>query len=524
MAPISKIVQKCLIMATLFSLWTEQGALISSYKSHCLSERDCSTHQNLECIQSICDCPKGSIWSLMDNQCLTKEGQNCLKNPNCVQNSTCSNGICLCDYPQFQSNGYGRCYLTHGMPCDYHQRLCSQRHFLYCASVHDSYPEEKRCKCQGENKDFIWDETIRSCVALVGSRCENQGFVTCVSNADCVNEYCQCRDGYSPTPQRECLLRYGSKCNNTEGRMCNKYEFLNCLDGVCDCEFYNQMMYEPKFSMCRMLVDEFCDLTSGRDGRTHECVSNSVCKPIAGRTKGECQCIRGHWATKEKTCSTISNHGYRCLLPTDCDSSKFLVCGFEDSSGHGRCVCENGMFFNGSMCVVQPGRECSRNSNCSPNSYCADGQFCVCNTTYVLNPEKMECIQRWNRTHCRSLENQYVWSFEKDQCLGLLGSECHVDEECVDNAFCQRGKCACKVGAYGKLCLLVPHYSAEYEQSQESSDFNDRGIDYGETVLHSDGSEEYFPRGSSNLLKGHFDHIFWTLLWTIFRLSNIITV
>lgn len=496
-----------------------------TYKTQCVKDEECNKTKFLECnLHSyFCDCPKSTIWSWEKQQCLTMEGRPCglqnHKGLSCVSNSTCISGRCICD-EGYLKNNFGVCDLGYDMPCEVSvpsegetsqsSKSCSWRYMLECPkSLPPNNSQEyedsvKKCKCQGEGIDYIWDDERMKCVSLVGTGCDStdndwsDDKLECIKGGQCVRERCECLPGHSETPLRTCLLNYNENCDNTKGQFCNTFNFLNCQDGKCGCEFYGQMAYDNKVQQCRMLAGEVCDIPiftnhnnnneesdlininnniiTG-DERIHQCIQDAECTQSPNHHKGKCVCKSGKQKTHEGTCTDTKEHGHPCNFTGDCNTNAFLTCVIDEHNG-GLCDCmPNEMFYCNLVneCLVLPGRSCSKNKNCGRNSNCENAEYCTCNEGYSLDNTNFNCYLSnqeetsesqnevvpsilitttnapneeedcskiaksfldFQKCNCNLNPNSNIWSQEKEKCLSLVGSDCDFNESCVDLSYC----------------------------------------------------------------------------------------
>jgi len=233
---------------------------------------------------------------------------------------------------------------------------------------------------------FFWNFSI-------GGRCElDDEFgnlydkLECIQNSECVSPgVCVCKPGFKQTTEGNCLLKFGEKCNDTVGLVCNyKEEHLICQDGVCGCQFYGQQAFQPETQTCRWLVGEDCDVTEGDEFSDYGhvvrlCINNAFCKPSRTGGRATCVCKNGFEVSPDKTCTTNRGYGRPCSASMDCDEKRFLECVPNEEQGS-RCECQRyEMHFDGKNCRVAPGKSCRQNKLCIQNAYC-EGEWCVCNT------------------------------------------------------------------------------------------------------------------------------------------------
>jgi len=90
------------------------------------------------------------------------------------------------------------------------------------------------------------NENTGRCVSLAGSSCQPDGGLGCVDNSECVNGQCQCKEGYSLTPKKTCLLSHKQIC---EPNQCNANGGLACINGLCEC-FDSHLVYDELAKAC----------------------------------------------------------------------------------------------------------------------------------------------------------------------------------------------------------------------------------------------------------------------------------
>lgn len=148
--------------------------------------------------------------SLVSGPCTTDKDAKTVDDPNFIQNCTenafCQESTafnyCKCKEGYVETNE-GTCVKAYGMACQVDEE-CDNLAPLACI--------ENKCDCA--DRLSVFDDKLRRCVGLAGSRCWKDGNSTsavCTSNAYCVKANsqlnwgkCICARGFVTTPQKTC--------------------------------------------------------------------------------------------------------------------------------------------------------------------------------------------------------------------------------------------------------------------------------------------------------------------------------
>ncbi|CAL8112888.1 unnamed protein product [Orchesella dallaii] len=521
----AQYVKSIFILLFLFhKFFTGTHAFENGKGVECSSNSQCDQGRYLECDGHTCTCRSnlGMIWEDNLGKCMIMAGAPCsrkgIQGAECVTNSSCIAGVCECD-DEFLQNGFGSCELSYGAVCSDAEK-CAIRYLLEC-SYSLNYQQQRTCQCKGDGIEYVWDEQKRKCVSTAGGRCElddesanGDDKLECIANSECVEPgVCRCKPGFKQTPEGKCLLKFGEKCNDSQGLVCNyKYEHLICQERVCGCEFYGQQAFQPEIQICRWLVGEDCDVTEDNGlsenhpaesfPRKRMCVKDAVCEPSRpGGRRGTCVCNKGFEISSDKTCTKDRGYGHQCSASMDCDKKRYLECVPDEEQGS-RCDCiQYEMYFDGKQCRVLPGKSCRQNKLCTHQSYC-EGDWCVCNEGYKIGTSGCVPISRHShsielptypelrceellfgvgRSKCECLlkTKSHEWSSDKTACLALVGNECLSDGDCTDHANCDPDgqTCQCSLAAHtttNRTCVLKSTASKDFGNSEQSGDWTER--------------------------------------------------
>ncbi|VDK32372.1 unnamed protein product [Taenia asiatica] len=272
--------------------------------------------------------------------------------------------------------------------------VASLNHSVLCRDVSCGYNarcREGRCECE----EGYSGDPYREC-QWTGDPCQN---VRCGANAYCSNGQCFCRRGYEGDPQIECRPSYEDPCR---GLRCGYY--AHCSDGRCECdEGYSGDPYRE----CQWTggqSDDICNLPT-EVGPCNEVILRYTYNRSIGRCEafyyGGCQGNANNFDSLEK-CQQ------RC----------------EALGQQGESIADLHLF---SQTIKDP---CAH-IRCGHNAHCVNG-YCYCNPGYEGD----------GNTYCRPTSSEtYNYSF-------ILGNPCE-SVRCGENAECLEGQCKCMEGYYG---------------------------------------------------------------------------
>lgn len=236
---------------------------------------------------------------------------------------------------------------------------------------------------------------------------------TCSSASDCLenafcnsNSKCECvPDFYYNSEVGQCLKlkSYGFYCE--DGRECNNFQHLDCINGICSCSStkvwgnyygsYDCVRLRQVGQVCQSsshcVPSSYCTYTGsdyrcqcptgyyvseidGRcylqkkvlekcDGYYQECPSYAICRGTYGDTSNKfCLCVSGYYYDHSaKNCVVLKSYGGSCYNSSQCQQVN-LECV------SGVCTCLSNQYWNGSWCVnyLKYGQPCTAQSECDP--------------------------------------------------------------------------------------------------------------------------------------------------------------
>jgi hypothetical protein len=252
---------------------------VAKYGDACNAKEPCDKKSGTECVNGKCLCPfePQQYYDKEERHCVSYAGANCTtpKVSACVPNAECVNvqlrtgytsedGVkkvhtksvtqCHCK-KGFSETKNGHCMGMAGTECSVKQP-CLADAFLVCV--------DGKCNCRNPLHEVV-DNRTSQCVSLVGSACHDspissstgggvmtgigalkKGSPDCVQNAECVKGKCVCKEGFSPTPRKSCLLGYKQSC---EPFQCNRHAGLACINGECEC-FDSNLVLDTETNAC----------------------------------------------------------------------------------------------------------------------------------------------------------------------------------------------------------------------------------------------------------------------------------
>ncbi|CAG7825826.1 unnamed protein product [Allacma fusca] len=177
---------------------TSKGNCVKAFGESCTEAEDC--HENLFCHSGKCTCFfDDQAYSPLTQSCMSKIGGPCnAQEHSCPDHSFCKNfpdeqhGVCECS-PGFLVSGEGHCEGAFNTPC-----LAS----ISCDVIAGLACIDGFCRCR---KFGLYDAGARSCLGLVGSRCNltsSEG-TSCIKHAQCETSHpklvplCNCQPGFT---------------------------------------------------------------------------------------------------------------------------------------------------------------------------------------------------------------------------------------------------------------------------------------------------------------------------------------
>ncbi|CAD6227285.1 GSCOCG00006073001-RA-CDS [Cotesia congregata] len=308
---------------------------------------DCNKILNGGCFNKKCQCRQG--YTKFDwEKCLPLIGASCTEHKECaVYNSNCVNNTCQCletYIPQTQSQCLPTsldviCYSIDD--CQIMNTHCSRFQFCTC------------------NKHYITLDS-KSCVPILGAYCVVDA--TCTNdNSACVDNKCQCSQGFIPGLYNDCVLAtLGGAC--ATDRDCKNILNAICIDKICVCK-PDTFALTP--SACTHLLN-------------NKCLSSADCGVDASHCfENKCQCMPQWAAVTDTMCAKRSTLFY-CDKTIDCGGSWNSKCS------QNRCVCNaNHIAVNELTCLPTLGGNCWRDDQCkTENTHCNDFK-CLCKPGFV---------------------------------------------------------------------------------------------------------------------------------------------
>ncbi len=445
------------------------------------------------CIDNACKdvtCPEKSTCSTKNNEafCRCEDGLHMSNNLCCHENSSNTNGTCVCD------EGYeevdGKCKIKETNPCKEDQNPCKEYGKNVCTP--DSSPEGYRCSCNAgyeENEGKCKEILAENCPD--GFQCLNSVCVnldtskeTCITDSDCRefggNAICiktaaggtcqgcnsasdcpgnhQCVDGYqtcalmcsddNDCPYGRCSTRgycIKTRCSSDEdcfnGTRCNGSGWCDripCRETKCSefnpngtCENANETCLGGKcVSSCNPNVCEEIALKEAADVNNidKKNINKTVCEIIQG--KPQCLCAEGTELDDEGKC-----------VP------KVAKCPSGFTCENKRCVNRNDINFicaADSDCVS--GTKCNNAlptgmcNGCTTLESCNHGTTCV--TLSSTNPNYNNCMagcQDDSDCHQGMKCKAGMMKCTKRECSSP--TDCGVGLTCTENGRCERQHC-----------------------------------------------------------------------------------
>jgi hypothetical protein len=142
-------------------------------------------------------------------------------------------------------------------------------------------------------------------VNLVGAKCNSAISNSCIENSLCLNGFCECKQGFSKTPFRYCMLSHNMPCE--DGR-CNTHNGLVCIttfnatspnNGIksgkkCSC-VDDSLVYHQELGKCLAKFDSPCGTISqtgefGKETIYVSCEPPAICREEPGGDKNSKFC------------------------------------------------------------------------------------------------------------------------------------------------------------------------------------------------------------------------------------------
>ncbi|CAG0901593.1 unnamed protein product [Darwinula stevensoni] len=338
----------------------------------------------------------GKVDARLHEECVPGDGACQDPDAECVGEE--GSGTCECKQ-EFVDDG-GICQKGYEKECNETEECVSNAN---CEELSDIY----FCIC---SSGFVPEDEL--CKVPVGGNCRQD--TDCVNNANCTeiqgSQECACDVGFMeegsscrlPILGEGCLSDPGPGCN--PGQECSPNE-----DGQTTCQCPDGFVEQG--INCRVPPGGDCV-------EAEDCVSNAACYEnscmcnlnyVPDDTSGLCRkvnadldqyCDPGEGECKDPNAECVGNEG----LET--------------------CKCKSGYLYDGGICKIPAGENCSGVGDCVSHAYCQGSPIpkCECNYGYVI---------------------------ESGLCKKKAGESCTLmDEDCVENSTCNAGlgNCKCNEG------------------------------------------------------------------------------
>ncbi|XP_074106153.1 prion-like-(Q/N-rich) domain-bearing protein 25 [Cotesia typhae] len=413
-----------------YNYLTNQMCIITTLGTVCKVASDCGDDYRFECSKdNVCAC-KENFEISNNSTCLPKLGQACRDSEKCFPEKTvCADNKCQCKLG-YRSTRNGTCIDSMlGKSCEFDVD-CEDISHLMCS-------DSKVCICQSYHVI-----QISSCFSLLYRSCDND--ISCtVNNSICIDNLCQCRDGYIADSPSMCLLSpLGQNC--TSDFDCDNLNAECSNAGICVC---NENFVMKNKSRCEPLLGGHCY-------NNESCkIDNSAC------IESKCQCNPGYM-NKDKYKCLPSSLGKFCQDSFDCDSIWHMKC-----SSDNKCICkDHHSTVNNALCAPLLGAICMSQDSCAlNNSICVDHE-CQCRP-FFERVSKDYCMPTKLGNHCKNdsdcgrtghkkcsdnhkcvcAENHLMINMAT--CLPLLDGFCTNANPCfVGNSVCLNNVCKCQAG------------------------------------------------------------------------------
>ncbi|CAG5075892.1 Similar to TNXB: Tenascin-X (Homo sapiens) [Cotesia congregata] len=424
----------------------------------CEVSSDCINIDYAVCKRNECTCENG-FFPINRSQCGRGLTVECSKDEECIIiNSQCMKNKCRCrdGYTQssakfclpseFSLNGVNviTVYANICTITEYFQGFCSTDD--QCKSIPNSHcSKNNQCICR-ENAQ----QSSSACAPSLNQSCSiaNQ----CITeNSMCIDNVCQCRDGYISESNDKCIimtplsnnriLEYSEKscvvsadCTAISNAMCS-----NKNKCVCKPHYVRSEQFK-----CSLQLEAYCQ----QDG---DCITkNLTC------FDEDCRCPKEFFQVSDNLCAR-GFIGQFCSADEDCDMITNGRCSEEKM-----CACKSGYAkFDALVCLPLIGEYCNEHKDCYVyNSNCVDNKCqCLenhmplsntkCLSKYVSRScyDNVDCLAI-NYSHCSRYDlcvcNHNYMVDKRGFCKPALNGHCLESLQCqIANSQCINSKCQC---------------------------------------------------------------------------------
>jgi hypothetical protein len=345
----------------------------------CLAVRCLSSGLTCSSTTFTCQCSSVNYWN--GTLCVPRlyPGQTCSSSMQCINSSSCSSFICVCNSNYYYSTLTGQCVpqLAYATVCTLGNYQCLNNTFCY-----DLLSPPAACTCDAAY--YYYDGTRCVVYATYGETCAAAiygPYCDFVSRSlVCIGTTCTCSlanyyngskcvpyrlVGFSCTASSQCVTN--AYCSSSQTCLCLTTHYFSTANGSC----------LPLLSFGQSCTSSV------------QCPSNMLC------TAGVCQCTPTTYFVSPNCVSRVS-YGGSCSVTVLCDTTLGLTC---TSSV---CTCTTTQYWltysNGSQSCTNLrtlGQSCTSNTDCvnSGTSVKCTSSLCECDSSgYYLDQVNVVCL------------------------------------------------------------------------------------------------------------------------------------
>lgn len=464
----------------------------------CNSDTDCNTTEGAFCLNNVCQCSVGYVFSEDITTCIKESlyGEECVASSQCSHMLTGSKCAGVCECVEGYSYIRGRCkqLVELHSPCnqdtdcffgyDRDSVVCKEN---LCECSEDFYERsENICRrksmnagdpcavhqdCHGDNLECIGltcTPTTDSTNTNSGRRLSREiGIQTSIDVIETKDVSTSIDKSTILVPEKAPKVQgrqFGTACT-AENAPCDEFSHSVCLQGVCQC----RKGYYLKDGLCKAEIGEVADSAELCEG------ADAFFDP----TTRKCSCIRNYFALNNlRSCIKPSpSFANSCTEQSQCTPYGAAYCPGLDQRR--LCTCHNYAVYdpNTQLCVPKTGlgslcrptaddcstREantvCSTNNNlCScqekyieVDGKCKPGENVNCTQDSDCAMRNSECTDGGTETNNKVCKCRKGFLFIKDDCMKEAteyNEECIETEQCKpllgDLGKCVDFKCACE--------------------------------------------------------------------------------